>query len=70
MKVVGAEAVQPAAPAVGGVADSVILYSVTDTLSEAVNAVIGMLRLVDGDVAENESTVGLVASTVTLAGEP
>ena len=48
--VVGAEAVQPAAPAEGGVDDSVTRYPATVTSSEAVKAVIGTARLVEGEV--------------------
>jgi hypothetical protein len=61
--VAGAEPVQPGLPAAGGVADSVIRYPVTPTLSVAVNDVIGMSRLDDGDVAVKAVTVGDAVST-------
>ena len=70
MKVVGLDAVQPGAPEDGGVDDSVIRYALIAILSEAVKIVIGMSRLVEGDVTVNELTVGLVTSTVTVFGEP
>ena len=70
MKAVGLETDQPSAPEEGGVDDSVIRYSLTAILSEAVKAVIGTLRLIEGDVTVNEFTVGLVISTVTVTGEP
>ena len=69
MYVAGAVPVQPAAPAEGGVADVVIMYPVTATLSLAVNEVIGMLRLVDGDVAVNDVTTGTVVSAVVYENE-
>src|SRR5436190_22927528 len=62
MYVEGAEVVQPVSLAAGGSADSVILYPVTLTLSDAVKAVIGILMVVEGDVAVKVSTVGGVAS--------
>jgi hypothetical protein len=43
---------------------------VTPLASEALKAVIGMLRLAEGEVAANELTVGALVSTLTLAGEP
>ena len=64
VKVAGAVPVHPASPANGGVADVVILYPVTDTLSVAVNDVIGMFRLVEGDVAVNAVTEGAAVSRV------
>ena len=70
MKVVGAEAVQSSASAKGGVDDSVIRKLVTPKLSDEVNDMLEIVRLADEEGAENPVTVGLVASTVTLAGEP
>ena len=64
MYVAGADPVQLGLPAAGGVADSVIKYPVTPTLSVAVNDVIGMSRLVDGDVAVKDVTEGMPASPV------
>ena len=70
MKFVGAEAVHSSASTEGGVDDSVIRKPVTPTLSDEVNDMLEMVRLADVVGAENPVTVGLVASTVTLAGEP
>jgi hypothetical protein len=60
--VTGAVAVHPASPAAGGVADWVIMYPVTATLSVAVNA----LTLTDRLAAEagmvNAPTIGAVVS--------
>ena len=70
MKFVGAEAVHSAASAEGGVDDSVIKKPVTPKLSDELNDIPEMLRLADEEGADNPVTVGLVASTVTLAGEP
>jgi hypothetical protein len=66
--VAGAEPVQPGLPAAGGVADSVIRYPVTPTVSVAVNDVIGISRLAEGDVAEKAVTVGAAVSTSTVRG--
>ena len=51
-------------------ADVVMRYPVTAALSEALKPVIGMSRLFEEEAAAKESTVGAVASTVTVTGEP
>jgi hypothetical protein len=60
--VVGAVADQPPSSAYGGVDDVVILYPVTPVLSVAVNRVIGIKLLDEGDVAVNPVTTGASVS--------
>ena len=69
MKFVGAETVHSSASAEGGVDDSVIKKLATPKLSDELNDIPEMLRLADEDGTVNPVTVGLVISTVTLAGE-
>ena len=45
-------------------------FAVFGSMKLAQKIVIGMLRLVEGDVTVNELTIGLVISTVTVFGEP
>ena len=63
---VGVETVQPEATADGAVADSVTIYPVTPTLSEAVNDEIGTMRddAVEGIV--KAVTVGEVVSVMRI----
>jgi hypothetical protein len=62
--VAGAVAVHPTAPATGGVADWVIMYPVTATLSVAVNALTITDRLVAVGAVVNAVTAGAVVSRV------
>ena len=54
----GAVPVQLASPELGAVEDRVIIYPVTATSSNAVKEVMGMSRLVEGEVAEKLTTIG------------
>jgi hypothetical protein len=66
--VAGAVAVHPTSPATGGVADWVMMYPVTATLSVAVNALMLTDRLAAEGGMVNAVTAGAVVSGVMVGG--